>query len=90
MVAVVLASANRDPAHFENPDKLDVGRQANPHLALSHGSHFCLGAGLARLESEIALAALLHRFPDFQGPQDPVDWRHSMVLRGPTALPLTV
>ncbi|MEO2168000.1 MAG: cytochrome P450, partial [bacterium] len=80
--------ANRDPAQFDNPDQLDVGRDPNPHLALSHGVHFCLGAQLARLEAEIAIGALLRRFPNFRGPETPPQWRRSIVLRGPASLPL--
>ncbi len=88
VVAIGLAAANRDPRQFENPDHLDVGRDPNPHLALGHGSHFCLGSQLAKLEAEIALGALLRRVPDFNGPRDPPDWRRSMTLRGPATLPL--
>ncbi|MFP6664325.1 MAG: cytochrome P450, partial [Deltaproteobacteria bacterium] len=88
LVGIALAAANRDPAQFANPDRLDVGRDPNPHLALSHGGHFCLGAQLARLEGEIAIGALLRRFPDFRGPENPPQWRRSMVLRGPASLPL--
>jgi cytochrome P450 len=88
MVAIRLASANRDPDQFDEPDRLDVGRDPNPHLALSHGAHFCLGAQLARMETEIALEALLRRFPDFTGQPDDVEWRRSSLLRGPVAVPL--
>ncbi len=65
-----------------------MGRDPNPHMALGHGSHFCLGSQLAKLEAEIALGALLRRFPDFSGPKDPPEWRRSMTLRGPATLPL--
>lgn len=88
LVGIVLAAANRDPEQFDNPDTLDVGRDPNPHLALGHGSHFCLGSQLAKLEAEIALGALLRRFPNFSGQTDPPGWRRSMTLRGPAALPL--
>lgn len=88
MVGVLLASANRDADQFKEPDSLDVGRDPNPHLALSHGNHFCLGAQLARMEAEIALGALLRRFPDFQASVDDMQWRRSTVLRGPRTLPL--
>jgi len=87
-VGILLSSANRDADQFDNPDQLDVGRTPNPHLALSHGSHFCLGAQLARMEAEIALGALLRRFPDFKGLPEQVQWRRSSLLRGPTAVPL--
>lgn len=88
IVGCILAAANRDPLRFEDPERLDVGREDNPHLAFSQGTHFCLGAQLAKLEAEIAIGALLRRFPHFSGPSDPTDWRRSMVLRGPVALPL--
>ncbi|MCH2170299.1 cytochrome P450 [Myxococcota bacterium] len=88
IVGLVLAAANRDPKRFADPDVLDVGRDPNPHLALSHGTHFCLGAQLARMEAEIAVGALLRRFPDFKGPAGPPEWRRSMLLRGPVALSL--
>jgi cytochrome P450 len=90
MVAVVLASANRDPAHFPDPDRFDVGRRENHHLAFGQGNHFCLGSQLARLEAEVALGALLRRFPDFDGATEPPAWRRSMIVRGPEALPLTL
>jgi cytochrome P450 len=62
-VMLLMASANRDPAKFENPDTLDITRFPNPHLAFGHGIHFCLGAPLARLEVEIALREMVKRFP---------------------------
>ncbi|MFP6661201.1 MAG: cytochrome P450 [Myxococcota bacterium] len=88
LVAVGLAAANRDPRQFEDPDRFDVGRTPNQHLALGHGNHFCLGSQLAKLEAEVALSALLRRFPDFSGSVDPPAWRRSMTLRGPASLPL--
>ena len=60
-MAAMLASANRDPDHFDQPEQLDVRRSPNRHLAFGHGIHFCLGAGLARMEAQIAFAALLRR-----------------------------
>jgi cytochrome P450 len=88
LVGVLLGSANRDPARFADPDRLDLSRQDGRHLAFGHGGHFCLGAQLARLEGEVALGALLRRFPDLRGPADPPGWKRSIVLRGPTALPI--
>jgi cytochrome P450 len=89
-VVLLLAAANRDPERFVEPDRLDIGRPDNPHLSFGYGAHFCLGAHLARVEARIALGSLLRRFPDFDGPKDPPDWVHSLTLRGPTALPLTL
>ena len=88
ILGVSLVSANRDAAQFENPDELDLSREHNPHLALGQGAHFCLGAQLAKIEGEIALGAILRRFPDFQGPTEPPGWRRSVIIRGPTTLPL--
>jgi hypothetical protein len=88
LVAACLAAANRDPAHFPDPDRLDVGRADNHHLAFGQGHHFCLGSQLAKLETEVAIGALLRRFPDFSGEPDPPAWRRSMIIRGPEALPL--
>ena len=88
LVGLILGAANRDPERFADPDRLDVGRVDNEHLAFSHGTHFCLGASLARVEAQITLSALLRRFPNFDGDPAPLSWKRSMVLRGPTALPL--
>lgn len=88
LVAVVLAAANRDPDHFPDPDRFDVGRADNHHLAFGQGNHFCLGSQLAKLEAEVAIGALLRRFPDFSGPPDPPAWRRSMIIRGPEAVPI--
>jgi len=65
LVVGLLGSANRDPAHFDDPDRFDVGRNPNPHLAFSRGIHFCLGANLARLEARAALGELLRVAPDY-------------------------
>jgi cytochrome P450 len=88
VVALLLGAANRDPARFADPDRLDLGRQDNHHVSLGHGAHFCLGAALARVEAQIVIATLLRRFPDFDGDRHPQEWKRSIVLRGPTALRL--
>ncbi|KUO09745.1 cytochrome P450 family protein [Streptomyces sp. DSM 15324] len=89
-VLLSLAAAHRDPRRFTDPDRLDVGRDATGHLALGHGIHYCLGAPLARLETEIALAALLDRFPGLTLAvrPDELRWRPSMRTRGLRALPV--
>jgi len=91
-VLVVLAGADRDPERFPDPDRLDVRRPDNRHLAFGHGIHFCLGAPLARLEGQIAFASLLRRFPELRLAVEPGElrWRHGLVLRGLRELPVTL
>jgi cytochrome P450 len=85
-VVAVIGAANRDPAVFAEPDRLDLSRHPNPHLAFGQGIHFCLGAALSRREAVIALPALLRRFPSLEPAGDPV-WRPTAVLRGLESLP---
>ena len=87
-IAALLGAANRDPAAFADPDRLDVGRDPNPHLGFGAGLHFCLGAPLARMELRIALETLLRRSPTLAPDGDPVR-RPTFVLRGYTSVPLT-
>ncbi|MDH6136733.1 cytochrome P450 [Kitasatospora sp. MAA4] len=89
-VLLSLAAANRDPGHFADPDRLDLARRENGHLALGLGIHYCLGAPLARLETEIALATLLRRFPTLtlDTPPDTLHHRPSLRARGLLALPV--
>ena len=72
--------ANRDPDAFPDPDRFDTGRTPNKHLSFSAGSHFCLGAPLARLHGEVALTTLLQRLPGLRL-ASPRDWRGSTPLR---------
>jgi cytochrome P450 len=84
-----LGAANRDPAVFPDPDRFDVGRPLTPaHLAFASGIHFCLGAALARLESEVALSALICRGPELAQRADQLRWRSSLALRGLVSLPI--
>ena len=87
-VLQVLGSANRDPARFPDPDRFDVGRRPNRHLAFGHGIHFCLGAPLARLEATIAFGAMLRRLPNLRLTGDGVRWQEHGLLRSLTALPV--
>jgi cytochrome P450 len=89
-VLVVTSSANRDPARFPDPDRLDVGRDASGHVAFGHGIHYCVGAPLARLEGEIAFGALLARFPGLSLAVDPaaLRWRPSSLIHGLETLPV--
>jgi cytochrome P450 len=89
-VLCATSSANRDPARFADPDRLDVGRDAGGHVAFGHGIHYCLGAPLARLEGEIAFGALLSRFPALSLAVDPATlrWRPSSLIHGLETLPV--
>ena len=86
---LLLASANRDPAAFPEPDRLDLGRTDNHHLSFGFGTHFCLGAPLARLEGEVALTILVRRCPDLALAVDTPSYKENLILRGLEALPLT-
>jgi cytochrome P450 len=88
-VWVSASAANRDPDRFPDPDRLDLARDTSGHLALGHGIHYCLGAPLARAETEIALAALLERFPRLELGAGEVRWRPSLRARGLLALPVS-
>ncbi|MGW1359802.1 cytochrome P450 family protein [Streptomyces chartreusis] len=88
-VLLSLAAANRDPARFPDPDRLDLSRDTSGHLALGHGVHHCLGAPLARAETEIALTALLERFPELALADGEPQWRRSLRARGLLALPVS-
>ncbi|GAA2220876.1 cytochrome P450 [Streptomyces amakusaensis] len=89
-VLVVLAAADRDPDRFDEPDVLDLSRRDNQHLGYGHGIHYCLGAPLARLEGQTAIATLLRRLPDLRLAADPADlrWRGGLIMRGLRTLPV--
>jgi cytochrome P450 len=76
-----IAAANRDPRHFAQPDRLDIARHPNRHLAFSHGIHFCLGAPLARLEATLGFSALLERFPRIQALENEATWKPLIFFR---------
>lgn len=88
-VTPVLAAANRDPQYFSNPDRLDITRKKNPHLAFGGGSHFCIGAPLGRLEGQIAILTLFQRFPNLQLTGQPLEYGDNFNLRALKALPVT-
>jgi cytochrome P450 len=89
-IALILASANRDPEAFTNPDVLDILRQENQHLAFGKGIHFCIGAPLARIEGQLAITTLLRRLPDLHLNVDPqtLTWRPGLFIMGLDRLPL--
>jgi cytochrome P450 len=86
-VAALLGSANRDPAAFEEADRFDIARAPNHHVGFGAGLHHCLGAPLARMELQISLPMLLHRFPRLEPAAPPVR-RPTFVLRGYVSVPL--
>ncbi|MBI3836984.1 MAG: cytochrome P450 [Planctomycetia bacterium] len=90
LVMAVIASANRDERQFDNPDKLDITREPNKHLSFGLGTHYCLGAPLARLEGQIAVNSLLRRIGDVRLAVAPesLRWRRGLVVRGLLALPV--
>ncbi len=89
LVLVGIGAANHDPAVFHDPERLDIGRDPNPHLGFGFGAHFCLGAPLARLEGEIAFRVLLERFPKLTLATETPEFRSNPVLRGLVSLPVS-
>jgi pimeloyl-[acyl-carrier protein] synthase len=88
-VIAVMGAANRDPERFPDPDRLDICRQDNRHVAFAWASHFCFGAPLARIEGQIAFETVLRRMPNLELAPGPITWRENLGLRGLTALPIT-
>jgi len=88
-VIAVMGAANRDPERFPDPDRLDICRQDNRHVAFAWASHFCFGAPLARIEGQIAFETVLRRLPNLKLNTDKVSWRENLGLRGLIRLPVT-
>jgi cytochrome P450 len=84
------AAANRDPRKFDNPDQFDITRGSMEHLGFGHGTHHCLGAPLARLETRVAFPEFVQAFPEMELATDEIEWTKSPLVRGPEELPLRV
>jgi cytochrome P450 len=87
VVVMVFAAANRDEREFDEPDRFDVTRRVDRHLALGHGIHHCLGAALARLQARASIDAVLERFPSYEITTDEIEMLPSGHARGPVSLP---
>lgn len=87
-VGLLYASGNRDPRRFHDPDGLDLTRKDNPHLTFGLGIHYCIGAPLARLELQVALATLLRRLPEIRVAKEPVEYTGGFIIRGHKAMPV--
>jgi cytochrome P450 len=88
-LGLLFGSANHDPAVFDRPEEMDLGRDPNPHLSFGAGIHFCLGAPLARIELQTSFGALLRRFPHMELVEEP-RWKPTYIIRGLEALRVRV
>ncbi len=87
-VNVFLGAANRDPRVFADPNSLRLDRDEGPPVSFGHGIHYCIGAALARMELRAAVRAVLNRFGEYTIDEDAIEWKQSLVTRGPTTLPV--
>lgn len=88
LVCLSFGAANRDPEQFSLPQKLDITRHPNRHLAFGHGLHYCVGAALARLEGQIAINSVLRSLPELQLANEKLEWHRNFTLRGLKSLPV--
>lgn len=88
-LTLCIGAANRDPDQFPDPDRLDIARKPNRHLAFASGAHQCAGLSLAKLEAKVAISALLSRYPDYRPAGDPVRAQRAR-FRGFTTLPVSL
>jgi cytochrome P450 len=89
-IFLLVGAANRDPAKFPDPERLDINRQPTRTLAFGYGIHYCLGAALARLESQVVFETLLRRLPNLQLAVETPEFRPNYSLRGLLSLPVTM
>ena len=90
LILQMLGAANRDPVEFTNhdPDRLEITRHPNRHVAFGYGMHYCLGAPLARLEGQIAIDTLIRRLPDLSLQDENLEWHKNMAFRSLRSLPV--
>lgn len=89
-ILLMLASANRDERHFEDPDRFDIRRKPGGHLTFGRGAHFCVGSPLARLEGRVALEEVLKRFPEWTIDMDNARRSRTSTVRGWDSMPAIV
>ena len=87
-ISLTLGAANRDPAQFPDPDRMDITRGENRHVGFGFGIHFCLGAALGRMESQLAIGAMVGRMPELRLESADLVWRDNPILRGVNSLPV--
>jgi cytochrome P450 len=88
LVNSILAAGNRDPEHYNDPDRFDITRDEGRHLGFGLGIHFCLGAPLVRMEAQIAFTSMLRRFPELSLATEQLEWQEHPIFRGVKSLPV--
>jgi cytochrome P450 len=90
LVNTIIASANRDPERFTDPDRFDITRNEGRHLSFGLGIHYCIGAPLVKMEAEVVFSTLLHRFPKMRLATDHLEWQEHPIFRGLKILPVSL